>query len=325
MSATMTRANRLRKAGQPVLKRVERFLHTLRELLGTVSVGLVLILVGVILLERYHASESMTAKLVGLFASELGFAFVIAAIIFAMIEEWSAREHCKTAIGHLYGVRPVGHFFKKIEDYVLKQQYYRGKVVVEYDFQEQIGEDILVKYSVEYDVTNVCTKDDLPGLSIAGGLSKKPLHTGATAWDSRLGVESVRIDDVELSKDELTIADDDDRRTQSYRVKQRRMLNFKESARIETSHFLVKHDHDATAWCASVPSLCAELRLKWSPGIRLKFAADAIHPESEKLREQKGANCLTVTLDEPFLIGHGFHFWWSPEPEPPALAAEPPS
>jgi hypothetical protein len=180
MSATMTMAHRLRTSGQPVVRRVKRFLYTLKELLGTLSVGLVLILAGVVLLERYHASDSMAAKLIGLFASELGFAFVIAAIIFAMIEEWSAREHCKTAIGHLYGVRPVGHFFKKIEDYVLKQQYYRGRVIVEYYFKEQIGEDILVKYSVEYEVTNVCTKDDVPGLRIAGGMSKKPLHTGAT-------------------------------------------------------------------------------------------------------------------------------------------------
>jgi hypothetical protein len=154
---------------------------------------------------------------------------------------------------------------------------------------------------------------------------RNPCIPAQRAWDGLLGVETIRIDDVELSRDDLTIADDDDRRTQSYQVKQNRMLAFRESAKVEASHYLVKHDHDATAWCASVPSLCAELRLKWSPDIRLKFAADAIHPESEKLCEQKGTNSLTVTLDEPFLIGHGFHFWWSPEPDADAIAGAPPS
>lgn len=302
-------------------KRIKRFVRTLREWAGTLFLGVLFIAIGVVLLERYHASSSLIAKLAGLFISELGFAFLIAAIIFAMIEEWSAREHCKTAIGHLYGVRPVGHFFKKIEEYVLEQHYYRSKVIVEYDFQKKIGEHILVCYSVQYEVFNKCTHDDVEGLAITGGLSKRPLHVGPTEWDNMLGVHRVVVDGVELSRDDLVIEDDDEKRTQSYRVKERKDLAFNASATIETSHFMIKHDHDATAWAATVPSLCAELRLKWSPEIALKFVAEAIHPESQRLSRDTAPNSLILTLDEPFLIGHGFHFWWSPLPAPETATA----
>jgi len=302
---------RARKSGQ---RRVKRFFKTLREWPGTISLGLALILIGVILLERYHASESITAKLIGLFASELGFACLIAAIIFAMIEEWSAREHCKTAIGHIYGVHPAGRFFRKIEDYVLKQAYYRGKVIVEYFFEKQAGEEILVRYSTEYDVTNICTEDDVEEFIVRGRLATKPLHTGATEWDDLLGVVSVTVDGKEHERDGLTISNDEDRRTQSYSVTEKNPLTFGKSAQVKAVHYLIKHDHDAAAWTTSAPARRVELRLKWNPAMRIKFAAEAIHPEAGELKEEKGENSLTLKLNAPFLKGHGFHFWWSPEP-----------
>ena len=313
MAAPIARDGWFKKASKNVGRRLKRFFKTLLEWRGIIGLGVALILVGVVLLERYHASESIPAKLVGLFVSELGFACLIAAIIFAMIEEWAAREHCKTAIGHLYGVRPAGRFFKKIEEYVLKQPYYRGKVIVEYFFEKQEGEHILVRYSAKYDVTNICTNDDVKELVVGGRLAKKPLHTGITAWDAQLGVVQVTIDGQEFSGDSLAVSDDEAKRTQSYHVKEKKALAFSESAQVEAVHYLVKHDHDAAAWTTSAPARKVELRLRWDPAMRIKFAAEAIHPEADELKEEKGENSLTLKLDEPFLQGHGFHFWWSPE------------
>ncbi|HYN46077.1 MAG TPA: hypothetical protein VES64_05255, partial [Allosphingosinicella sp.] len=101
--------------------RMKQFFLTLWDWKTPVIVGAILILVGIGLLLRYDETQWLPQKLAGLFASELGFACVIAALIFATLEEWAARHHAKTAIGLLYGVKPKGDVFDKIEEHVLKQ------------------------------------------------------------------------------------------------------------------------------------------------------------------------------------------------------------
>ncbi|HEV2815797.1 MAG TPA: hypothetical protein VGW40_01040 [Allosphingosinicella sp.] len=291
------------------------------KLPGAIITGVLLIGAGIFLLDHYDTTHIIEYKLAGLFASELGFAFLIAAIIFVVLEEWAAREHSKTVLGYLYGVHPSGTFFDKLEDYVLKQKFYRGKTIVRYEFKEQVGEHILVELRISYVVTNVSRKNDTEEFVLTGEVNTKPLHTGPTQWDQALGVATIKVRGDEVPRRTLKIVDDRARRCQSYEAKPID-LAYDESVTVEVTHFLVKHDHDSVVWHSSIPCTGVELQLKW-PGLALEFAARAVHPDSAATEERKGANSLTVSLDRPFLLDHGFHFWWSPEAgEEGAIAPE---
>lgn len=302
----------LRKEGRRrFIKKSRRKLRTVGQLWWIIVPGLVMIAVGAVLLERYHSSDSMFAKLAGLFVSELGFACLISAIIFAVMEEWSAREHGKTAIGHLYGVRPVGYFFSKIERHVLKQAFYRDKVIVTYAFEEKKGEALLVRCHVEYVVTNMCTHDDEDGFLVRGGVTTKPLlHIGPTDWEDMLGVREVKVDGHPIA---VKTVEDPVKRTQTYQAVEKTRLTFGKSVRVEATHYLVKHDHDTAVWSTALPSRRVKLVLEWRPELDLNVVADVIHPDAGQPEPRHGPNSLTLAVDEPFLIGHGFHFWWSPK------------
>lgn len=297
-------------------KKFRRKFGTVRRLWPIALPGILMIGVGALLLERYHAS--MTAKLLGLFSSELGFACLISAIIFAIMEEWAAREHGKTAIGHLYGVRPVGHFFEKIEKHVLKQRFYRDITIVTYAFEQKEGENLLVRYHVEYIVRNMCTDDEDDYFLPRGSLTKTPLHTEATGWDGMLGVHEVKLDGAPIA---ITRTDDASTRNQSYQADKRKRLARGQTAKVEATHYLIKHDHDSAVWTTSMPSRRAELHLLWEDGMDLEFVADPIHPEPGQLGWERDVNRLVLKVDEPFLIGHGFHFWWSSKARGTAAAA----
>lgn len=291
-----------------------RWAKTLRRpaLLWAIGIGLALILGGVVLLIVYESSHEMALKLGGLFATELGFALLIAAIIFVVLEEEATREHSRSVVGYLYNVDPDGRFFRKIEEYILKRTAYRGKTVVTYDFLEKHGEAVLIEYTVEYTVKNVSR--ECQNFEVSGSVDKKPIQAGPAPWDDRLGVDRVEIDYDEVKKEDITVTKGTSSdHCQLYKVRPIRLEPGKE-ARVKAVHFLEKHDHDSEVWQSSIPCESAELRLTWSEAFGLKVATEAIHPEPGALKKVLSSNSLKATLCEPLMAHHGIHFWWSSAP-----------
>ncbi len=275
--------------------------------------GIGLISFGIYLLDRYELTHDMSDKFFGLLSSELGFAILIAVVVFWMIEEWSAQHHCKTAIGLLYGVRPTSSFFDKIEEYVLKQRFYRSNVVVCYAFEKQSGEDLLVRQSIRYRVVNVCTKDDISEFPLKWRVDIKPLQTGNTEWDAQLGLHELRINGKEVPVDEIERVDEPETRGQLYELKKPLPLEYLGKADVEAVHYVVKHDHDTGVWSSTIPSTDIELCLTWESPVRdLIFAVSAMHPELSTLVPEQSPRSRTVKLKQPFLKGHGVHFRWFP-------------
>lgn len=296
------------------LSRTKRILRALIKLPKTTLCGLLLVILGIAFLDNYENHYDFRDKLIGLFLSELGFAFLIAVIVFVILEEWAAREHGKTVIGYLYGIHPAGTFFKKIESYVLEQPFYRGETKVDYYFKDEdkTNESLLIEYTIEYKVTNKCRINDHEDFFIRGDFNVKPLHSRSTHWDDELGIIAVEVNGEPQDLSILDIKPDSTRNSQSYIAKEPLSLVYNGSATIKLTHLLVKHDHDSDVWHGSIPSTGVEVKLRWNPVIRLRFAKEAIHPDAKDLTETPGQNELAIRLKQPFLVNHGIHFWWSP-------------
>ena len=318
-------------------RRVLRFFKGLAERWLILLSGALLMQGGEWLIEAAREAHSHLGERAGEFMTELGFAFLIAAVLFVLIEEWSARHHAKTAIGLLYGVRPQGWFFHKIEEYVLRQKFYRSHVRVTYAFKEQEGENILVHQSISYTAINRCAEDDTAKVPVTGRVDLKSLHVGPTKWDSRLGIRTLVVGKDSIPLEKLKRKKDPQERTQTWVYEEpanlpargKLELAYNGTVAIEAMHHVVKHNHDAAVWSSAIPCDGVELCVTWEAPMRLKFMFNATHPEIGDIEPQRGERQLTVLLENvAFLKGHGIHFWWAPESElgeeqtPTAVATE---
>jgi hypothetical protein len=82
-------------------KRVWRFLTALAERWIPLGAGALLIFYAERDMGRGDGHPHPLVEFAHMFARELGFALLVAAVLFVLLEEWSARHHAKTAIGLL--------------------------------------------------------------------------------------------------------------------------------------------------------------------------------------------------------------------------------
>ena len=309
----LSKSKLMQWAKHAVKRRIRRTRKIVRRLGRILAFGAVLLVLSIFSL--HNSTEAAFA-----IVQELGVAIIIAVILFILLEEWAAREHGKTAIGYMYGIYPARYFFDKIEAYVLLQQVYRGLTVVEYAFEEQAGENVLVRYCVEYEVRNISKKHDPGEFTLTGSVAKKRLNTGPTPWDDRLGLVEVKVrvgdDPAPLILVPLTafdITEDAPKLIQSYVEKQFRSLDYNTPITVRLTHYLVRHNHDSIVWHAALPSYGVRLEVTWPADMHLDLAYEVIHPDEGSLNPTRADGRLTLELKEPFLVDHGFHFWWSPQ------------
>jgi hypothetical protein len=256
---------------------------------------------------------------------ELGFAVLVAAILFVIFEQWSARQHTKTAIGLLYGVRPEGEFFDKIEDYVLMQRFYRTELVVTYDFQKCEGEMLLVRQSASYWVRNISSRYPKAEFPLGGRVDLRPLHGPIAFGEAILGVEKVTVETFsherellgkkEYGRVELN-PEVDEKQVQTWSLSKKPKLDRGQELRIEAVQYAVKHNHDAEVWATGFPCEGVELRVCGSEAAALEFKFSAMHPEHDTLpeKEDEANGARFVKLENvPFLKGHGIHVMWAPK------------
>lgn len=328
----MTGSKNVKILPRPIKRFGRRIKKTVKSLFGIILVGAVLGIIGIAL----HESQNHLVAQFGMFVSELGFAFLIAVILFGAFEEWAALGHKKSAIAHIYGMKPSGEIFDMIEEHVLEQRFYRSCLVVTYAFKTQVGEDIVVEQSTSYEVKNVCSRYDVSELELKGRLDLKPLHTGATDWDDDLGLKSLKVrrkprpgEEVDPDFDgtvpaaDIDLQTDDAARTLTYALRKNLELDFEDVFEIEAVHNVVKHNHDSAAWTATIPSADVEFRVTWDKPIRLKFAFSATHPKLGNLTPEEEPGSCVIKLGEPFLKGHGIHFRWSPDESAPIPPLQP--
>lgn len=293
----------------------KRWLHTLARpaLLWPLAGGCGLLVAGISLLLLDGAYHSLWFKLPGLFASELAFAIIIAVAIFVMLEEEAVREHSRSVLAYLYHVNPHEKFFKKIESYVLTQQFYRTKAIVTYAFLERSENSYLVRYTIEFYVKNVGDQESDCALPLKGSVDMKPLHESVDQWDDQLGLVSIEIDDEEQPRDKIKFTKGATEHCQQYELEPY-PLGSNKTVRVKAIHQLVKHDHDVELWVCSMPTERVHLKIEWSKDLDLKMVVEAVHPEPNAMKLTDGKNKVTVVLNEPFLIHHGIQFSWiSPE------------
>lgn len=275
------------------------------------STGVLLVFIGHRLTVDGEEHAGSLWDVTGLLSSELGYAFIVAPLLFVFFEQWAARHHCKSAIGLLYGVRPEGPMFDKIEEYVLKQKFYRTKVVVTYAFEECIDEAVRVCVSIRYSVKNVCSNYREADFPLKGRVEMKPLHMTATPFDSNLGLMSLSLDGEAVPGDRIKTCTEGDR-VMKWEARDTPSIPYDHIRRVEASFCVVKHDHDSAVWSTTVPCDGVELHVRWAEGVKLKFVFSPTHPELDDIDPAPGDHCQVVRCDTPFLKGHGIHFQWAP-------------
>jgi hypothetical protein len=176
---------------------------------------------------------------------------------------------------------------------VLRQGFYRSKVVVTYAFEKQSGENILVRQSVHFTVRNVCAKDDFADFPLKGRVDLKPLHTAATEWDAQLGLIRLTAGGEDVPLDRIRRETDPDTRAYSWEALEKRAIGYQKTLEVFAEHKVVKHDHDAAVWSSTIPSTDIELCVTWEEPIRLRFAFSAMHPEFGTLTPKREVRRLT--------------------------------
>jgi hypothetical protein len=251
--------------------------------------------------------------LAGQIATELGFALVVAPLLFAIFEEWAARHHAKTAIGLLYGIRPEGWVFDRVEDYVLKQKFYRTGTSLHYHFSDLDGDHLLVTLTSRYTALNRCAKGKSL-FPVGGRVEILPLHVEKVACAEPLGLTRLKIGGKDVDLGELERSYDEQQQVSNWKWKAQRKLAYTGSLAVEAVQKFVRHDHDSEVWTTKMPCDGLDVMLTWERGLWLRFDFSAVHPELSTLEPEKvraGARRLRLKLSEKaFLAGHGVHFRW---------------
>lgn len=275
--------------------------------------GFVLAAVGFYLAERYEASHEFSTKLWSVGLTELGFAFIISAVVYVLFEETMKRNDAKGIAAFLYGIETDSAYFKMIEDYIIRCPFYRFGTTVTFSFEEREGESYLIRYTIRYTVKNVSQVRQK--FRIRGEVEVKPIHHKPRE-ERQLGVvrASAMRDGKSLEPrfhiSEAKSGPDTQRyESQEFALRPRQTLD------VEIEHLIEKHDHDSDVWQAAMPCSGVVLRLEWRSEWPLRFAQEAFHPDADELAVKAGCDegiaWREVTLDEPFMARHGIRFWWS--------------
>lgn len=284
-------------------------------------VGLLLVVSGIYFFESYEASHQYSDKMKAIFLSELGFAFLIAVILFIILEERAGREHSKTVLGYLYNIDPGDKYFKKIVEYVIKKPFFRIGTTVTYEVKDKDGESLLFEYTIEYRVKNV-SRETKP-FQVRGIIDKKPIHKSSDLWNDDLGVTLVACGDESAARGNPALKIEQGRKEshcETYIMDPVAIEPGHERA-VKAVHRLVKHDHDSEVWQSSIPSSGVKFELLWSEEVQIVCAIEAIHPEAEKWKPTELDKGRRLIIDAPLLANHGVHFWWSAKAREPDAAA----
>lgn len=290
--------------------------------------GVILVSLGFWLADRYDQEHDLTLKLLSVGATELGFAGLIAAIIYVVFEERVKRDEAKGIAAFLYGIETDSTYFKMIEDYIIRCPFYRRDTVIIYRFVKKEGESYLIDFVVEYRVINVSKVRQK--FRVTGSVDTQSIYCEPHAeW--KLGVTGLSV-----KKDKQTFSPELDfsstrssPHTQVF-TSEPILLRPRDSARVKIEQQICKHDHGEDFWQAAIPCSGVKLRLEWPTAWGLQFTHEAFHPNAEDLVERTGSDGVTswkeLDLQEPFMVRHGLQFSWrsgvAPASEPARLAED---
>jgi len=278
-----------------------------------IVLGIALVTAGFLLASIYDETHKLVTKLISVGATELGFAFLIAAIVYKLFEETVKRDEAKGVAAFLYGIETDSEYFRMIEDYIIRCPFYRFDTLITYKFVDKHGEAYLIDYCIEYKVKNVSKVRKK--FKITGEVETKPIHhAGTPGW--KVGtVEAVVIQNETATRPPLPLVDAVSSPHTKAFSSQDFTLKAREAIHVTISHKIEKHDHDADFWQAVMPCSGVKLRIEWPERWALRFAEEAFHPEADSLQREQGKDGTTcwreMTLDQPFMARHGLRFWWA--------------
>lgn len=295
--------------------------------------GAALVFLGFWLANQYDKKHDLTLKLLSVGATELGFACLIAAIIYVVFEERVKRDEAKGIAAFLYGIETENTYFKMIEDYIIRCPFYRRGTEITYRFIKKEGEAYLIDFVVEYVVRNVSKVRQK--FHVKGAVDTQSLYCEPhPEWE--LGVAAVTVEkDEETFSPALSFsAARSSPHTQVF-TSDPILLRPRDKARVKIEQLICKHDHGEDFWQAVMPCSGVKLRLEWPSAWGLQFAHEAFHPNADDLVETEGHDGKTswkeLDLQEPFMVRHGLHFSWrsgvaaAPGPETAEAAGGEPS
>jgi hypothetical protein len=287
--------------------------------------GAICVAGGFWLADIYDLNHDLTYKLLAVFATELGFACLIAAIIYIVFEERMKRDEAKGIAAFLYGIETDNNYFRLIEDYIIRCPFFRTDTMLTYKFLKRSGEDLLIEYVIDYTVKNVSKvrKD----FKVLGEVDEWPLYSNPHAgW--RLGVTSVTVTRNGFASDPKMSYSEKPNFPQTKRFESEALrLKSRETAAVRVQHMIQKHDHDMDIWQAVMPCSGVKMRVEWPKEWPLRFGFEAFHPDADRLDHSKDSDediCwLELSLDEPFMARHGLRLWWDSRQETPGPVPEP--
>lgn len=277
-----------------------------------IATGIALVAVGFWLADRYDKSHDLTLKLLSVGATELGFAGLIAAIIYIVFEERVKRDEAKGIAAFLYGIETDSTYFKMIEDYIIRIPFYRYDTVITYRFVEKEEEAYLIEFIVEYLVRNVSKVRQK--FHVKGSVDTQSIYCQPHS-DWKLGVLDVSVEkDEKKTNPPLSFSQAPSSPHTQVFTSEPVVLQPREKARVKIEQQICKHDHGEDFWQAVIPCSGVRLRLEWPSAWGLQFTHEAFHPNAEDLVERTGREGDTswkeLDLQEPFMVRHGFQFSW---------------
>lgn len=201
--------------------------------------------------------------------------------------------------------------FLATEEHVFKAKFFRSSLDVEYEFLKDNGNNIIVKYSLSYEVENIGR--EFATYQVLTLVEKRADHVGVSFSDGvQLGLLRITVDGQDVAPEEIeqarnAIPDDDDFVTSSYPIQ----LNPGERRRVQVVHVLEKGLRDSELWRSLIPCAGITFRLRWNPDSNLVFRAEPVHPAGKFDSIHRDENSLIATLGQPFFPHNGIHFWWS--------------
>ena len=279
-------------------------------------VGVFLLMAGVILRLTLTTSTPEWRELFGVFVSELGFAGIIAAFLTLSVEEYAKTKHnremTRSIIQYVYGSRIDSKLFESITNFVFTTKFYRRNLVVEYDFEDRIGEKILIRQTTSYEVENITR--ELYTYDISMFVEKADGAGSNSAFRSaghNLGLVSIFVDGWPLSEEDLKKAraakpDTHDEEISSHPIE----IGSGNKRSVRTVHLIEKHARDQELWRSVAPCSGVRLALRWTSGVDLDVHVLPVHPQDRFDLCDRGARSLTCEISQPLFPHNGCIIWW---------------
>ena len=286
--------------------------------------GIIFVIIGFLFADNYEEFHDFRDKLLAVGATELGFAFLISAIIYVIFEERVKRDEAKGIAAFLYGIETESNYFKMIEDYIIRCPFYRKATKITYKFVRRQKESYLIDYTVEYTVINVSKVRQR--FKVRGEVDIRPIYGDKEDIDDKLGIVEADVTrNSKISHPKLSFTDSKSSRHTKFFESEALVLKPRDSVQVKIQHWIQKHDHDVDVWQAVIPCSGVTLRLEWPTAWGLLFSHGAFHPNSDDLTSDEGGDETTrwkeLTLDEPFMARHGLYFSWMSGPTPATATA----